>query len=86
MLPGKANITVMASQVLHNILGIESEETYNRPRFLDTDNNGNITQGKVGELMLLLTIYHSVKSLAIEIISLQMISLQMFCDFFNGPG
>ena len=27
----------MASQVLHNILRIASEETYTRPRFLDTD-------------------------------------------------
>ena len=44
LLPEKAKITVMTSLVFHNMLRTESEETYTPAGFLDTDNNGNITQ------------------------------------------
>ena len=83
--PEKAKTTVMACLVFHYMLRTESEKTYTSPRFLNTDNDGNITQGSWKDYAFLnilpLSNEHGYKNnISAEDIR------QIFCAFFYRPG
>ena len=73
------------SLVLHDMLRTDSEKTYTPPGFLDTENNGNITQGSwrdyaAPNILPLGNERGHRNNITAENIR------QIFCDFFNGPG
>ena len=75
----------MTSLVLHDMLRTDSEKTYTPPGFLDTDNNGNITQGSWRDYAAPNILPLGNKRGHRNNITAENIR-QIFCDFFNGPG
>ena len=83
--PEKAEIIVMASLCLHNMLRTKSKNSYTPVGFLDQENEGVVEGGSwrdisAPNIVPLQPAPHSRKNVSAEAVR------EKFCNYFNGPG